>query len=186
MVDTGTPALLARWAAAASGRPVVLAPSDSSTLALLCRTEVADLGRRAFCCSPFLSRPYAAGCLDQCEHGPNIVVYPEVRGTVTVRVKAPDREALWKPDGKIEFEFAGGSVNGVSYGEYPPLRIGERYLVFFQLHPAGTRWYPNMPFRIDEAGRLDQVEFISPSPYLWKSLINGMKLDDVVKGLQKR
>jgi hypothetical protein len=109
-----------------------------------------------------------------------------VRGKVTVGVRASDLAALWNADGTIEFAFEGGEFEDVKRGQYPPLTTGERYLIFFDLHPAGERWYPSMPFRVDEAGRLDQVEFIPPSRYGWKSPINRMPLKDVVTGLQKK
>jgi hypothetical protein len=92
---------------------------------------------------------------------------------------------LWQPDGTIEFAFEGGEVNGAQRGSYPILKTGERYLIFFNLHPAGGRWYPLLPFRVDDAGRLDQAEFVSPA-FFWKSPINRMRLDEVVKELRKK
>jgi hypothetical protein len=49
-----------------------------------------------------------------------------------------------------------------------------------------TRWYPTIPFRVNEAGRLEQVEWVNGDPSGWKSLINGMPLSEVVKGLRKQ
>ena len=114
----------------------------------------------------------------------------KVRGIVRDGVKASTRAALWSADGTIEFQFGGGdSIEQMaSRGdrEYPVLKAGERYLVFFDLHPFIARWYPTIPFRVDESGRLAQVEWNGPTPSLWKSPINGLPLSEAVQKLRKQ
>jgi hypothetical protein len=101
-------------------------------------------------------------------------------------VKVSPRAALWAADGTIEFEFdSGDKRRPLNSREYPLLKTGERYLFFFQLHPAMTRWYPTIPFRVDEAGRLEQVVWVQGQQSGWKSPIDGMPLSEVVKALRK-
>lgn len=113
----------------------------------------------------------------------------KVRGIVTDGVKSSDRAALWNADGTIEFEFGAGEPSTRKYTDYdgyPLLKAGERYLIFFDLHPFMTRWYPTIPFRVDEAGRLEQVEWVSGHSSGWKSPINGLPLSEAVKRLRKQ
>jgi hypothetical protein len=106
----------------------------------------------------------------------------KVRGIVKENVKVSNRAALSATDGTVELEFGGD----VPYtGEYPILKTGERYLIFFHLHPFMTRWYPVLPFRIDDAGRLEQVKIVQREPFDWKSPINGLPLDEVIRKLRK-
>lgn len=75
----------------------------------------------------------------------------------------------------IEFDFEG----------VPILQPGSRYLVFFNLAPGKTQWYPLMPFLIDASGRLQQAAFEN-DPLGWKSPINGLPLSEIIKMLRPK
>jgi len=109
-----------------------------------------------------------------------------VRGAIKDGVKTSPRATLWAADGAIEFAFNNDVRKPVAARSYPILKTGERYLIFFNLNPFMTRWYPVLPFRINKDGRLEQVEWVGGASSGWKSPINGMPLSDVVTKLRKQ
>jgi hypothetical protein len=97
-----------------------------------------------------------------------------MRGVIAEMVKSA-ATPLGDADRRVEFDFEG----------VPRLEPGSRYLVFFDLEPGTTQWYPAMPFLIDANGRLQQVTFEN-DPLGWKSPINGLPLSEVVKMLRNK